>query len=517
MENEPVGGLRKRTSPIACIILLGAALVFSFRMADAAEPNVLMIAIDDLRPMLGCYGDERAITPHIDKLAQSGMLFERAYCNYAKCGPSRLSLMSGLRPERIGIYSHRESDIEAFREKHGSIPPLSRWFRDRGYEVRSFGKIDHDGWANSDDWSAPPSPGRDREMWEVVSEENPGAGTIIAERTACPVLQSPDVEDDHLFAGRMTSEVIRHWKTREADKPFLFAVGFRRPHLPFVAPRRYFEMHEPDVSWLAPNPEPPKGVPFFPWFNSDGYVGMARKLGDPMPEKMTVEDAKEFNGMEMRSYLGVPVRGAISEARQLELLQAYAACVTYVDAQIGRLMETLEEEGLREDTIVILWSDHGWHLGEHSAWGKMTNYEIANRIPFLICDPRKEPGRTRSLAELVDVYPTLCDLTGIEAPPHLEGTSLAPVLNDRSAEVQEAVYHHYVRYNGRYRGHAVRTDRYRYVRWVNREGEVVVEELYDLDSDPLETRNRATELSDICSELQARLLEHLNDYESPSR
>lgn len=464
-----------------------------------------MFAVDDLRPMLGCYGDDRVATPHIDALAESGMLFERAYCNYAKCGPSRLSLMTGLRPGSIQVYGHRDSEVEAFRSANPDAVPMSRWFRESGYSVRSFGKIDHDGWAVEEDWSKPPSPGREGEMLEIAGEDPAEDPSRIAERTACPVMQSPDVEDEYLFAGRMAREVVDLLKKGSPEAPFFYAVGFRRPHLPFVAPKRYFDLYEPDESWLTKQTEPPSGVPFFPWFNSDGYVGMSKKVGEPMPEKkLTREEAIAFNGFEMRSYLGVPYKGEIAKETQIDLLHSYAACVSYVDAQIGKILEQLDASGLRENTIVLLWSDHGWHLGEMSAWGKMTNYEIATRVPLILSAPGLEPGRTDSLAELVDLYPTLCDLTGLEKPGHLEGESLLPILKDPSVP-GTSVRHEYVRYNGRYHGKALRTEQYRYVRWRNRKGELELEELYDLDADPNESVNVASQLPGVVERLAKQL------------
>lgn len=490
------------SGPVAILLCFA---VSSLSSLAEDRPNILMFAVDDLRPMLGCYGDDRVATPHIDALAESGMLFERAYCNYAKCGPSRLSLMTGLRPGSIQVYGHRDSEVEAFRSANPDAVPMSRWFRESGYSVRSFGKIDHDGWAVEEDWSKPPSPGREGEMLEIAGEDPAEDPSRIAERTACPVMQSPDVEDEYLFAGRMAREVVDLLKKGSPEAPFFYAVGFRRPHLPFVAPKRYFDLYEPDESWLTKQTEPPSGVPFFPWFNSDGYVGMSKKVGEPMPEKkLTREEAIAFNGFEMRSYLGVPYKGEIAKETQIDLLHSYAACVSYVDAQIGKILEQLDASGLRENTIVLLWSDHGWHLGEMSAWGKMTNYEIATRVPLILSAPGLEPGRTDSLAELVDLYPTLCDLTGLEKPGHLEGESLLPILKDPSVP-GTSVRHEYVRYNGRYHGKALRTEQYRYVRWRNRKGELELEELYDLDADPNESVNVASQLPGVVERLAKQL------------
>ncbi|MEM0969496.1 MAG: sulfatase-like hydrolase/transferase, partial [Verrucomicrobiota bacterium] len=205
-------------------------------------------------------------------------------------------------------------------------------------------------------------------------------------------------------------------------------------------------------------------------------------------------EAMAWNGYEMRSYLDVAYHGEISKRRQLELIQAYAACVTYIDRQIGRLLAQVDWE----TTVVVLWSDHGWHLGEHSAWGKMTNYEVATRVPLLIAAPRVKPGRTRMIAELVDLYPTLCDLVGIARPEHLEGESLL--------EANEVALSQYSRFGDELMGYALRTDRYRYVEWWNQENGVVVDrELYDHSVDPDETTNLAEQEPETVEELAGRL------------
>jgi iduronate 2-sulfatase len=474
--------------------LLLTSLIATFapvHATDAPPKNILMIAVDDLRPMLGCYGDKRIKTPNIDRLAASGMLFERAYCNYAKCGPSRLSLMTGLRPSSVQVYDHGKGAPEEFRGRRPDAVSMARFLKDQGFETRSFGKIDHDGWQIPTDWSAPPFAGRENEILEIMDPENPNAPTLIADRKACPVMQSPDVPDDHLFEGRMTSEVIRQLSERETNDPFFFAVGFRRPHLPFVAPKQYHDLYQPDESWLPSNPGPPLDAPPFAWFNSNGYVSAAKALGLTIPLRPTREKAIAMNGYEMRSYLGVPPEGSIPQDLQLDLIHAYAACVSYVDTQIGRLLDHLESNDLRENTIVLLWTDHGWHLGEMSAWGKMTNYEIATRVPLIVSVPGLTPGRTCSLVELVDLYPTLCELSSKPAPSHLEGQSFASILRDPEASTKEAVLHDYVRDKSGLTGKAIRTDRYRYVQWTDRTGALEAEELYDLQEDPNETVNLA--------------------------
>ncbi len=478
-------------------------------MLNAADrPNVLMFAVDDLRPMLGCYGDPRILTPNIDKLARRSIVFERAYCQYAKCGTSRLSLMTGLRPDSVGVFSNRDQDVLAFRKRRPDAKPMARWFKENGYHTQSFGKIYHDGWDLPEDWSAPSLPGRHREMWEIADPKNPAGPTIIAERLACPVMQSPDVDDDHFFAGRMTGEAIGRLSKPGQTKPFFLAVGYRRPHLPFVAPKRYFDLYQPDETWLPPNRDPPLGSPIAAWFNSDGYVGSAKRVNLDMPKRPTFQEAIEWNGYELRSYLDVAYHGEIAPPRQIELIHAYAACVSYVDAQIGNVLEHIDEA----NTIVVLWSDHGWHLGEMSAWGKMTNFEIATRVPLLVALPGstgRTGGRTREIAELVDLYPTLCELAGLDAPAHLEGESLVAAIRDPEAHTSGFAISQYLRFQGELMGRAIRTDRYRYVAWIDQKSkDIAARELYDHSVDPAETRNLANDpnLSAAIGRLHEKLL-----------
>jgi iduronate 2-sulfatase len=451
-----------------------------------------MIVVDDLRPMLGCYGDARIKTPNIDRLARRGVVFERAYCQYAKCGTSRLSLMTGLRPDSIGVFSNRDKDVVAFRKRRPDAASMSRWLKRQGYHAQSFGKIDHDGWHDDEQWSVSVSPGRPGEMLEVVDGGDVSRPTVIAERLACPVMQNPDVADDYLFAGRMTQQVLTTLRKRDVAQPMFLAVGYRRPHLPFVAPKRYFEMYEPDETWLARNPKPAAGSPVMAWFNSDGYVGTAKRVGLTMPSPPDHAQAVEWNGYEMRSYLGVPNHGPIDTPLQLKLLQAYAACVSYVDVQIGKLLDELQATEKLDSTLIVFCTDHGWHLGEQSAWGKMTNFEIATRVPMIIAGPGIEAGRTRTIAELVDLYPTICELSGVASPTHLECESLVSALNDPGKTDDSIALSQYARFGTKYTGRALHTDRYRFVVWdAKKDGQTVHRELYDHESDPQETRNLA--------------------------
>ncbi|MDG1897404.1 MAG: sulfatase [Fuerstiella sp.] len=487
------------------------ATVMFYTMAavcSADRPNFLMIAVDDLRPMLGCYGHPGIRTPNIDRLAERGFVFERAYCQYAKCGTSRLSLMTGLRPDTIGVFSNNEKDVAAFRKRRSDAPSIAAWMKQHGYHTQSFGKIFHDGWDNAADWSVPSSPGRPREMWEIVDHADPTQPTLIAERLDCPLMQSPDVADDHLFAGRMTTDVIASLNRLPQDRSAFLAVGYRRPHLPFIAPKKYFDLYQPDKSWLAPGAIPGDDQPIMAWYNSDGYVGSARRVGLTMPNPPNRQQAMAWNGYEMRSYVGVPNQGPIDVATQLRLLQAYAACVSYADAQIGRLLDAVDHSEQFKDATIILWSDHGWHLGEKTAWGKMSNYEIATRVPLIMAGPDISPGRTQAISELVDLYPTICQLAGVQPPGQLQGESLVNVLQHPRQNSDAIAFSQYSRFNGKYMGRAIRTDRYRFVAWKNVKTQQIVErELYDHQTDPHETRNMAAvaENAELVRQLEHQL------------
>ena len=488
------------------------AIAMFYTMAAACSanrPNFLMIAVDDLRPMLGCYENPNIRTPNIDRLAGRGVVFERAYCQYAKCGTSRLSLMTGLRPDTIGVFSNNEKDVAAFRKRRSDAPSIAAWMKQHGYHTQGFGKIYHDGWDNAADWSLPSSPGRPREMWEVVDDADPTQPTLIAERLDCPIMQSPDVSDDHLFAGRMTNQVIAALKRLPKNAPAFVAVGYRRPHLPFIAPKKYFDLYQPDESWLAPSAIPGDDLPIMAWYNSDGYVGSARRVGLTMPNPPNRQQAMRWNGYEMRSYIGVPNHGPIDVATQLRLLQAYAGCVSYVDAQIGRLLDAVDQSPRFKDATIILWSDHGWHLGEKTAWGKMSNYEIATRVPLIISGPGISPGRTQAVSELVDLYPTICHLADVEPPSQLQGESLNTVLQYPQRKSEAIAFSQYSRFGGKYMGRALRTDRYRFVTWMNVKTQQVVErELYDHLTDPHETKNMAAHAEH--SELVRKLAQQLD-------
>lgn len=440
---------------ILIILSVFAAVSFSAHAAvqskTAAKPNILFIAVDDLRPELGCYGVKDARSPNIDALAKSGALFNRAYCQQAVCSPSRTSLLTGRRPDTTKVYNL----MDHFRQTIPDVVTLPQHFKNNGYFCQSFGKIYHHGLDDPKSWSAP-------------SFATGGNGLSIVPRAKNqkpdkrgPAWESPDVNDDALGDGQAASAALA--KLAEIkDKPFFLAVGFIKPHLPFIAPKKYYDLFQTSEMKLASNPFPPKDV--FP--------------------KALIDWA------ELRTYSGIPKTGPIPDEMARELRRGYYAATSYTDAQVGRLLAALDQYGLRENTIVILWGDHGWQLGEHGLWCKHTNFEIATRAPLIVRAPGRKAGvKSDALVEFVDVYPTLCELAGLPLTEGLEGQSFAKLLNNPKLDWKDAAFSQYPR--GKLMGHSMRTDRYRYTEWAIPGQTPEAMELYDHKKDPDENVNIA--------------------------
>ncbi|UCH11761.1 MAG: sulfatase [Fidelibacterota bacterium] len=451
------------------------------------KKNILFIAVDDLRPQLGCYGNSEVISPHIDDLARSGLLFKRAYCQQAICSPSRISLLTGLRCESTRIYGleHRKKDYLP------DIISLPQHFRNNGYETVSIGKVYH----HSDDDPTAWSRGSFRAMkgsgyvtddaMTLVEENrrtNPNAGT------KGPATEAADVADNVYSDGKLADRAIEEIRMLK-DKPFFLALGFRKPHLPFTAPKRYWDLYNPDAFELADNPFPPMGA---------------------TPYTMN-------NYGELRNYYGMP-RGKkrVEDDLARHLIHGYHACVSFIDAQIGRVVAELEAQGLRDRTIIVLWGDHGWKLGEHDSWCKHTNFEIDTNAPLLISAPgMANLGQsTEALTEFVDIYPTLCELTGLPKPDHLEGISFTPLMENPHIDWKKAAFSIWVAQKYRYDeeiqviGFTMKTDRYRYTEWKHtRTGEVRARELYDHRIDPDENINAIDdpEYAAIVPQLEAQM------------
>lgn len=474
------------------MLALAFCLLVTQSAHTAERPNILFIAVDDLRPSIGCYGDATAITPNIDRLATRSVQFNRAYCQVAVCNPSRASLMTGLRPDTLGVWT---LPIH-FREAMPDAITMPQWFRKHGYTAVSHGKIYHNPTPDPQSWSEPirrpgslffPYPEGTRELTLRARDKLP-RNDWRKNNLRHPSTAAPDVEEHELLDGAQTKLAIEDLRRLgKQEQPFFLAVGYIRPHLAWIAPKKYWDLHDPTKLPVVENGKMIPDTPRYAMTNNS--------------ELSHYRDLIDFHKPWEAEGVSIP--------KAMHLVHGYYACVSYVDALIGQLLDTLDEEGLAENTIVVLWSDHGWKLGEYNAWGKMTNYEIDTRVPLLISSPNlKGAGKqSEDLAELLDLYPTLCELTGIPSPDFVEGQSLVPNLNDPSHRVKPAAYSQYYRKlnDQQFMGYALRTDRYRFVEWRDFESGAVQEiELYDHQTDPKETRN-------IAPAAEQQLLKDLTD------
>ena len=486
-----------KKSFILFAVISGSALFVDHAIAAAAKPNVLFICVDDLKPLLGCYGDKRIQSPSIDRLAARGLLFERAYCNQAVCAPSRNALLTGVRPTTAGIYNLGTN----FRQTMPDAVTLPQYFMRHGYRAEAFGKVFHVGHGNHEDpasWSVPHFQEKSIAYVLPASRANHGLTreealfsneTNVARLPRGAAYESADVPDNAYPDGRIADETIRRLQSAKAkpSEPFFLAVGFLKPHLPFCAPKKYWDLYDRASFTLPALRTPPEGAPSY------APTGWG----------------------ELRQYADIPQTGPLTDEQARTLIHGYHAAVSYVDAQIGRVLDELDRLGLAANTIIVLWGDHGWHLGDHGMWCKHSNYEEAARIPLLIVAPGvTKPGtRTPALAESVDLHPTLCELAGLsepQLPQTLEGRSLVRVLKRPSRDSKEAIFHVYPRNrrgDGEILGRAVRTERYRLVEWKKpgAAGETADLELYDYQADPSETRNLASAQPKVVTKLRALL------------
>lgn len=410
-------------------LLIGLSLIGIFGILQAQEkpkPNILFIGVDDLRPELGCYGSDVAISPNLDKLASQGILFDKAYCQQAICGPSRASLLTGYRPETSGVYHN----YIKFREANPEVITLPQHFKNNGYETVYYGKIFHHG--DLDDqlsWSIPPGKDKAPQGYALaenqkLAKENMKAMTAKYGEQAKyglgsgPAYEFADVPDNGYVDGFNTDLAIEelHRLVQNKNKPFFLALGFNKPHLNWTAPKKYWDLYDTKNIKLTSQPEGPIG-------------GAAMGL---------------HASFELRTRYGIPKEGDIDPEMAVNLKHAYLACVSYVDAQVGRMIAALEEAGVRDNTIIIVWSDHGWHLGDMGIWGKATNYEIATRVPMMIWTPDMPKGSrgktSEALVELIDMYPTLSELAGLPIPKHAEGQSFVPLLKKPNKKWKGAAF-----------------------------------------------------------------------------
>lgn len=449
----------------------------NFLLADEIKRrrlNVLFIAVDDLRPQLGCYGVKTIKSPNIDHLAETGTVFTRAYCQQAVCSPSRTSLLTGRRPDTTMVY-----DLQThFRDTIPDVVTLPQQFKRHGYYAAGMGKIYHGGLDDSKSWSEPhwrPN----RQAWHTqkniniikqLRQELTAAGKSprdVRRGARGYPWEAPDLPDNQLADGALADYAVETMN-RIKDKPFFLAVGFYKPHLPFIAPKKYWDLYNRNRLTLADNPFAPQDAPQFALTNWG----------------------------ELRSYYSIPKEGPVTDKQALTLIHGYYACVSFTDAQIGRLISELERLKLHEKTIIILWGDHGWQLGEHGLWCKHTNFETSVHSPLIISVPGQQPAGSNSdaLVEFVDIYPSLCDICGIPLPEGLEGTSFKQVIENPNREWKKAAFSQYPRRipgYGQGMGYSMRTNRYRFTEWRVPGKKFRAYELYDHLVDPKENVNKA--------------------------
>ena len=483
-----------------------------------SKPNILFIAVDDLKPLLGCYGNTMVKTPNIDRLAKMATVFNKNYCQQAICGPTRASLMTGSRPDATKIWNLTTQ----MRDVNPDILTLPQYLISQGYTTSGIGKIYHPSSAikgvDPVSWSIPYLKSKQSDFPAEIGEPANGqyqlpetkakmTPDIIAERKQQnkdlaandenpksikgPSTECIDVPDnayqDGVNALLAKDQII---KLSKDNKPFFMAVGFSKPHLPFVAPKKYWDLYKREDMPIAPFQEHSKNGPLIAYHQSG----------------------------ELRNYLDIPefatlpadsLRIGLQLEKQRELIHGYHAAISYMDAQVGILLNTLESLGTLDNTIIVLWGDHGWHLGDHDLWHKHTNFEEATRAPLIIAGPGIKSGKTNSLTEFVDVFPTICDLAGVAIPKNLDGKSLKPLMLNNNAKGKEYAISQYPRKlkkaemaklgytDAKMMGYSLRTDQYRYTIWMNNfnskevfnESQVYASEMYDYVKDPLEKVN----------------------------
>ena len=458
------------------LTLFVTALLFSPTIARSARPNVLFIAVDDLAGTLGCYGNVIAKTPHIDRLSASGVRFDRAYNQLPLCNPTRASIMTGLRPDQIKVY-----DLDRhFRDEVPNVVTLSQAFQHAGYFAARVGKIYHynvpasigtDGFDDPPSWNLTVNPkGRDKDDEDKIINAEPHRKI-----SAALSWLAADGEDTEQTDGMITTSAIELMK-QSSGKPFFLAVGFFRPHTPYVAPKKYFDLYPLEQMRLP--------------FASEG-------------DRRDIPTAAFAHNCPIPNY-------NLPEPVLLQATQAYYACVSFIDAQVGRLLDALDANELAENTIVVFWSDHGYHLGEHGGvWQKRTLFEQCARTPLIIRWPDAEGNGTASprITEFVDIYPTLTSLAGIESPDNLAGRDLSPLLQNPIAQwdgvaVTQVLRPADDRLKTQVMGCSIRTDRWRYTEWA--EGTEGVE-LYDHHTDPMEFNNLAINPDAAATKVMAKL------------
>jgi len=442
------------------LIILSLVLVFlSFKTTKENEEkytaskkkNILFIMVDDLRPELNIYGENKISSPHIDALAKSGVVFNRAYSNVPVCGASRASLLTGIRPTSKRFLRYNAS----IKKEAPNELNLVKHLKNEGYTTISNNKITHLKY-DIEEWDEEWYPSS-KKWRNYITEEN-----ILLESNGKHgyAYESPDVDDDAYNDGETANKSIQDLKNLKATgKPFFLAVGFVKPHLPFNAPKKYWDLYDSKKIELPKNNQFQANVP-----------NRARHLWG-----------------ELRYYKDIPKKGQVSNELAKKLIHGYYASVSYVDAQVGKLIKGLDDLGMRENTTIILVGDHGWSLMEHGLWVKHSNFEVALQVPLIISDSDIQKNKkTNSIAELVDLYPSICDLANISKPAHLEGNSLTNALKNPSKVFKNKAYARYQK------GETLIADNFFYTEWQIND-KTIAKMLYDHNTDPDENRNLAIE------------------------
>jgi len=451
-----------------CFFLIGTFSNCS-SVDEPQNPNILFVSIDDLRPSLGAYDDPHAITPYLDQLAAEGMTFRNTYCQAAVCAPSRASLMTGLRPDATHVWHLGEK----FREINPATVTMPQYFHKQGYHTVNIGKIFHNYMPDSISWDEPDlRPARYlRSEWlkrdgetfyvseKVQKEQVVKRDSLLKLRpvryadgwNTGPAWEMADVHDTMYFDGAQT-KLAKETLSRlvKMDQPFYMGLGFFRPHLPFAVPKKYWDLYDRNEIPLASNLAIPKGAPLF-----------------------TMNSMYELRHYDGFGHIEHPTKNQMPEDTARILKHGYYASVSYVDALFGQLVAHLKDLGIYENTIIVVWGDHGWKLGDHNSWGKMTNYNIDLKVPLMVRYPKQalRGVKTFAITELVDIFPSLCELAGVEIPDYMEGKSFVPLLENPDRKWKSAAFSQFHRRpkvsadGQRYMGYSINTDTYHYIEW----------------------------------------------------
>ena len=436
--------------------------------AKQTRPNVLFIAVDDLKPLIAAYGDKIAITPGMDRLANEGMAFQNCYVQQAISGATRASCLTGMRPDKTKVWDL----ITNFRQVNTNAVSIPEYFIKNGYETAAVGKIYHVGSAG---------PGHDAESWSTpwINDKAETYVNFVPEKgKKGPAVECADVPDNAYQDGVCAEIGIKLLnQLKDKGKPFFLAVGFHKPHLPFVAPKKYWDLYKRDQFKIAEFQHKAAGSPDLAYHVSG--------------ELKSYTDIQQFDSYSEKELDHLPVD------KQKELIHGYYAATSYMDAQLQKVLNELDRLKLSDNTIVVLWGDHGWHLGDHGLWNKHTDFEQATHACMLMRVKGMKPGiKPMTQCEFVDIFPTLCELSGIPAPKYLDGISLVPAMKNPGAELRQYAFSQYPRKDAM--GYTIRTKRFRYTEWIGdlysaelpySQAKIVASEMYDYDKDPLETKS----------------------------